>query len=200
MLYSSLRDDRARRLVRPVRVIQTYGHIQNADALLSDVPDEAYLGAFSGCVLEKGGAALLDFGEELHGTVRITVNLIGGGVKTGEMRVRTGESVTEALADDGYKNDVLSVVYLEGFQKGVATDSGDRLPVLLCYAINGYPNVDDENHAGYTGLAGNTAGPLRAIVEGTQGASVKYCVKLVVTVPGSDPIDITVDPAVFQEG
>ena len=104
MLYSSLRDDRARRLVRPVRVIQTYGHIQNADALLSDVPDEAYLGAFSGCVLEKGGAALLDFGEEFHGTVRITVNLIGGGVKTGEMRVRTGESVTEALADDGFKN------------------------------------------------------------------------------------------------
>ena len=103
-------------------------------------------------------------------------------------------------ANDGYKNDVLSVVYLEGFQKGVATDTGDRLPVLLCYAINGYPNVDDENHAGYTGIAGNTAGPLRAIVEGTQGASVKYCVKLVVTVPGDGPIDITVDPSVFAEG
>ena len=103
-------------------------------------------------------------------------------------------------ANDGYKNDVLSVVYKEGFEKGVATDTGDRLPVLLCYAINGYPNVDDENHAGYTGMAGNTAGPLRAIVEGTQGASVKYCVKLVVTVPGDGPIDITVDPAVFAEG
>ena len=103
-------------------------------------------------------------------------------------------------ADDGYKNDVLSVVYLDGFQKGVATETGDRLPVLLCYAINGYPNVDDENHAGYTGMAGNTAGPLRAIVEGTQGASVKYCVKLVVTVPGDGPIDITVDPSVFAEG
>ena len=102
-------------------------------------------------------------------------------------------------ADDGYKNDILSVVYKEGFEKGVATEKGDRLPVLLCYAINGYPCVDDENHAGYTGLAGNTAGPLRAVVEGTQGASVKYCVKLVVTVAGSDPIDIEIDPSVFEE-
>jgi len=103
-------------------------------------------------------------------------------------------------ANDGYKNDVLSVVYKDGFVKGVETASGERLPVLLCYAINGYPNVDDEGHAGYTGLAGNTAGPLRCVVEGTQGASVKYCVKLVVTLAGDDPIDITVDPAVFQEG
>lgn len=102
-------------------------------------------------------------------------------------------------ANDGYKNDILSVVYKEGFEKGVATEKGDRLPVMLCYAINGYPNVDDENHAGYTGLAGNTAGPLRAVVEGTQGASVKYCVKLVVTVAGSDPIDIDIDPAIFGE-
>lgn len=93
-------------------------------------------------------------------------------------------------ANDGYKNDILSVVYKEGFEKGVATEKGDRLPVMLCYAVNGYPCVDDENHAGYTGLAGNTAGPLRAVVEGTQGASVKYCVKLVVTVAGSDPIEI----------
>ena len=95
-------------------------------------------------------------------------------------------------ANDGYKNDILSVVYKEGFEKGVATEKGDRLPVMLCYAVNGYPCVDDENHAGYTGLAGNTAGPLRAVVEGTQGASVKYCVKLVVTVAGSDPIEIEV--------
>lgn len=101
-------------------------------------------------------------------------------------------------ADDGYKNDILSVVYKDGFIKGIETANGERLPVMLCYAINGYPIVDDENHAGYTGLAGNTAGPLRCVVEGTQGASVKYCVKLVVTVAGNDPIDITVDPSVFQ--
>lgn len=101
-------------------------------------------------------------------------------------------------ADDGYKNDVLSVVYKEGFEKGIATDTGERLPVLICYAINGYPVVDSENHAGYTGLAGNSSGPLRVIVEGTQGASVKYCVKLVVTVPGDGPIDISIDSAVFE--
>ena len=98
-------------------------------------------------------------------------------------------SVT-AYANDDYKNDILSVVYLSGLENGVASDSGDAKKVMLCYAIKGYPNVDDENHEGYTGLAGNTAGPLRLIVENVQGASVKYCVKLVVTLPGESELDI----------
>ncbi len=84
-------------------------------------------------------------------------------------------------AEDGYKNDVLSVVGLDALERGIEID-GQNKKVLLCYAINGYPLVNDEMHEGYTGLAKNTDGPLRLIVENVQGASVKKCNKVVVTV------------------
>ena len=84
-------------------------------------------------------------------------------------------------AEDGYKNDVLSVVGYDALEKGIEID-GENKKVLLCYAINGYPLVDNENHEGYTGLAKNTDGPMRLIVENVQGASVKKCNKVVVTV------------------
>lgn len=91
-------------------------------------------------------------------------------------------------ASDGYKNNLLSVFYKEGFELGIADEDGNRKPILLAYALNGCPCVDDESHEGYTGLAGNTAGPLRVVCEGNQGASVKMCNKLVVTIAGSGPI------------
>ncbi|MDL2235328.1 hypothetical protein LJC07_04140 [Christensenellaceae bacterium OttesenSCG-928-L17] len=91
-------------------------------------------------------------------------------------------------AADGYKNDLLSVFYKEGFTLGVADEDGNRKPLLLAYAVNGCPLVDSESHAGYTGLAGNTAGPLRVVAEGNQGASVKYVNKLVVTIAGAGEI------------
>ena len=84
-------------------------------------------------------------------------------------------------AEDGYKNDVLSVVGINALENGVEFDGEDK-KVLLSYAINGYPLVNDENHEGYTGLAKNTDGPMRLIVENVQGASVKKCNKVVVTV------------------
>ena len=90
-------------------------------------------------------------------------------------------------AKDGYKNDVLSVVGLDALENGVEFD-GDRLKILLAYAINGNPLVDEETHEGYTGLAKNTDGPMRLIVESVQGASVKKCNKVVVTLSGDDKI------------
>lgn len=96
-------------------------------------------------------------------------------------------------AEDGYKNDLLSVFYKEGLEFGVMSEDGDRKPLIIAYAVNGIPLVDSESHEGYTGLAGNMGGPLRVVAETTQGASVKYVNKLVVTIPGSGPIDITVD-------
>ena len=96
-------------------------------------------------------------------------------------------SVT-VYADDGYKNDVLSVVYMDGLVNGVTDAEGNRKSVQICYAVNGLPCVNSENHEGYTGLAGNMGGPLRIVVENVQGASVKYFNKLVVTVPGTDEI------------
>ena len=104
-----------------------------------------------------------------------------------------------AYAADGYKNDLLSAFSIEGFRLGVADENGERKPLLLCYAINGYPLVDSESHEGYTGLAGNGAGPLRVVAETNQGGSVKYCTKIVVTLKGTDPIDIVPDADWFGE-
>jgi len=105
-------------------------------------------------------------------------------------------SVT-TYAEDGYKNDLLSNVYLEGLTQGVLNDSGERVPVIISYAFNGIPLVDDADHPGYTGLAGNAGGPLRTVVENIQGASLKTFNKLVVTVPGTDEIALTVDESLF---
>ena len=107
-------------------------------------------------------------------------------------------SVT-VYADDGYKNDLLSVVYMEGLESGVLDANGDRKPVIICYALNGVPCVDSEEHEGYTGLAGNMGGPLRIVVENVQGASVKYFNKLVITLPGEGEINVDVDESIFSK-
>ena len=103
-----------------------------------------------------------------------------------------------AYASDGYKNDLLSVFYKEGFVQGVSDDNGDRKTLILCYAMNGYPLVSSESHEGYTGLSGNSSGPLRVVAETNQGASVKYCSKIVVTLPGSGEIKGQVDSSFFE--
>ncbi|MDR1605149.1 MAG: hypothetical protein LBS10_10270 [Gracilibacteraceae bacterium] len=100
-------------------------------------------------------------------------------------------------AEDGYKNDLLSVFYKEGLELGAVSEDGERKPLIIAYAINGLPLVDTESHEGYTGLAGNTAGPLRTVAEGNQGASVKQVNKLVVTVPGAGSIEEHIDKAIF---
>lgn len=103
-----------------------------------------------------------------------------------------------AYAEDGYKNDLLSVFYMEGLERGILDADGNRKPIILAYAVNEYPLVDTENHEGYTGKAGNAHGPLRVITETVQGASVKLCNKLVVTLPGSGAIQINPDK-IFTE-
>lgn len=97
-------------------------------------------------------------------------------------------SVT-AYAEDGYSKDYLSIFYMEGLENGVLDAAGVRKPIIIAYAIAGYPIVDTEDHEGYTGMAGNCDGPLRFICETNQGASIKYAQKLVITINGSGPID-----------
>lgn len=98
-----------------------------------------------------------------------------------------------AYAEDGYSNDLLANFGLEALKNGVLDDVGVPKPLILAYAQNGYPLVDVADHEGYTGLAGNADGPLRIVAETNQGASVKYVERIVVTVPGSGPIEGRVD-------
>ena len=98
-------DDRVRKYLLPVRIVKTVGETENCEKLLDGEPTQAYLGAFEGCTLTgKGAGVLLDFGSEFHGSLRITTNMINGGVNFASLRVRFGESVSEAMAELGYKN------------------------------------------------------------------------------------------------
>jgi len=136
-------------------------------------------------IIERATYSVLDLGECEGINLWKFVKKVAGDVPGIENPI----SVTVYAADD-YKNDLLSLVYMDGLQNGIDNETGETLPVILCYAIKGYPLVAEESHPGYTGLAGNGYGPIRAVVEGSQGGSVKLCVKLVVTIPGTDPIDI----------
>lgn len=137
--------------------------------------------------------SVLDMGECEGINIWQFVKLIAGTVPGIDKPV----SVT-VYASDGYKNDLLSVFYMDGLENGVEDENGDRKALILAYAVKGYPFVDSESHEGYTGLAGNSCGPLRVIAETNQGASVKYVTKLVVTVPGSGKINISVDNSIFN--
>ncbi|MBQ3080608.1 MAG: alpha-L-rhamnosidase, partial [Clostridia bacterium] len=103
--YADKKEERVRRFLLPVRIVKTFGDVTNEQALLDEVPTQSYLGDFKGCVLNgKSAGVLLDFGSEIHGCVRINLNLVNESVKYTPVHIRTGESVSEALAEIGWKN------------------------------------------------------------------------------------------------
>ncbi|PKM72992.1 MAG: hypothetical protein CVU91_08215 [Firmicutes bacterium HGW-Firmicutes-16] len=166
--------------------------IKNDDSEWSQVFTLEQLEALPG-IRVRDKYSVLELGECEGIDLWKFVKLIAGDVNGIDNPV----SVT-AYASDGYKNDLLSVFYKDGLENGVEDENGDRKPLILAYAVNGYPLVDSESHEGYTGLAKNSDGPLRVVAETNQGASVKYASKLVVTVPDSGKINITVDSSIFD--
>ena len=108
-------------VISPVRIVAQEG-VTNAACLLERRFGQVCEGKFlegSGPVLEKGAWLLMDFGREFHGSVQI-----GSGAKSGKetsVRVRFGESVSEALTplgekcacnDHAIRDDVLSLPWM----------------------------------------------------------------------------------------
>lgn len=97
-------DPRVRRYVTPVRIVwQTEGDAapERPEALLAAVGGQASLFPQQVCTLTHRGQApgiLLDFGRELQGGVQVTA-IAATDTKPVRMRVRFGESVSEAMAD-----------------------------------------------------------------------------------------------------
>jgi DMSO/TMAO reductase YedYZ molybdopterin-dependent catalytic subunit len=166
--------------------------VRNDDSEWTEVFTVRQLEALSGIIV-RDTYSVLELGECEGIDIWKFIQLVAGDAPGVDDPV----SVT-FYASDGYKNDILSVFYKDGLVNGVEDENGDLKKLILAYAVNGCPLVDSESHEGYTGLARNTAGPLRVVAETNQGASVKYVTKLVVTVPGSGALDITVDPAIFD--
>ena len=98
-------DPRVRRYVIPTRVVWKSDDpaTQNTEALLSAGSGQVTLENGNPCVLQEGGAVLVDFGCQLHGGLQITVGRMKDKTPV-RFRVRFAESVSEAMSDVGEKN------------------------------------------------------------------------------------------------
>ena len=89
---NAIRDARIREYL-PVHRVMLAEQAQNAEILPGNPAIQPSIsGSERICILQPGGALLLDFGVELHGGVRI-VNRSGAG----RIRLRFGESASEAM-------------------------------------------------------------------------------------------------------
>ena len=99
-------DPRVRQYVLPARVVWTTKNsdkavVENAGRLLKPFSGQITLGNKASCTLRNKGEApgvLLDFGTAMHGGVQIAV-CGSKGNKPVRVRVRFGESVSEAMSD-----------------------------------------------------------------------------------------------------
>ena len=104
-------DTRVREYIMPVRVLWTTppegAVVNNTAQLLKPFSGQITLDGGDVCVMRNNGSPpgiLLDFGRELHGGVQITAaNLKAGSdaSKTVQVRVRFGESASEAMSELG---------------------------------------------------------------------------------------------------
>ena len=100
-------DDRTRKMLLPEKIITVKGKVIQAQSLLTEKPLQIGLNEITTMILQneqegEHAGILLDFGMELHGTLRIlnaesTPNLFP------EVRICLGESVSEAMSHIGEK-------------------------------------------------------------------------------------------------
>jgi alpha-L-rhamnosidase len=107
-------DPRVRRYIVPSRVVwhstEAGAVVETPERLLQRGSGQVTLSSSAACVMRNSGRApgiLLDFGRELAGGVQIAVSdlkAVGDHGKTVRLRVRFGESVSEAMSELGEKN------------------------------------------------------------------------------------------------
>ncbi len=97
---TEFQDSRVRSFVVPVRVLAAAETLKDAEKLLSpklwQVPEGRFPNG-SGIILKPGEWFILDFGQELHGSLRISSGARSG--RNAIVRVRFGESVAETMSE-----------------------------------------------------------------------------------------------------
>lgn len=89
-----------RNYLAPQKIVWESG-VTHAQNLLTPGNGQADLSNRNMCVLEKvGSGILLDFGKEIHGGLKVVTGIYKGN-KPVKVRVRFGESVSEAMSDIG---------------------------------------------------------------------------------------------------
>lgn len=96
-------DNRKRIYLLPRRVVWKTEGVRDSAALLEERSNQIALDVKSSCVLEGNGSILLDFGQELHGGLLLGVFSIEG-AEEAVLRIRFGESVSEAMSELGGTN------------------------------------------------------------------------------------------------
>jgi hypothetical protein len=98
----SVDDPRVRRYIIPQRVVwhSDEPSVTNTEALLVAGSGQVTLDNSNPCVLNEGGGVLVDFGRELHGGLQIMIGRMSD-QRPARVRVRFGESVSEAMSDIG---------------------------------------------------------------------------------------------------
>ncbi|MBQ6496333.1 MAG: hypothetical protein IJI74_04090 [Firmicutes bacterium] len=86
-------------------------------------------------------------------------------------------------AKDGYSADVVEKAGLDGLKNGIK-DGENRVPVLLAYAVDGYPLAAGGKTTpigvGYDSTVDNKGGPLRLMVHNAQGACIMEVISITV--------------------
>ena len=77
---------------------------ENTNWLLNSDADQVYIVNTGRCIIKNNGYVILDFGKELHGGIRIITESCGDNLGKQNVRIRFGESVGEACAELGGKD------------------------------------------------------------------------------------------------
>ena len=97
------KDIRSRAFLFPKRIVWSQGQVEHSEVLILEREHQISLSAHEPCVMRstQGNKAsiLLDYGTEIHGGVRILV--WESTTKSAKLRVRFGESVSEAMSELG---------------------------------------------------------------------------------------------------
>ncbi|QBQ39947.1 alpha-L-rhamnosidase [Sphingobacterium psychroaquaticum] len=96
-----------REYVYPTRIVWTNGHIVRGENLLVPGNGQANLTNDNIVILKNNdteqSGILLDFGKERNGALELVTGMWGGGNGAKNVRIRFGESVSEAMSDIGEK-------------------------------------------------------------------------------------------------
>lgn len=93
-------------------------------------------------------------------------------------------------AKDGYSVDAVEKAGMDGLKNGIK-DGENCVPVLLAYAMDGYPlaagGKSTPTGPGYDSTIDNRGGPLRLMVHNAQGACIMEVTAITITVNGAVP-------------
>ncbi|MBQ7386774.1 MAG: alpha-L-rhamnosidase [Clostridia bacterium] len=135
-LGAAREDVRRRYFIDPKKIVKVWGDVKDAEALVGrDESQVLFYGTDPLCIMKNSGGAhaaiLVDYGCEIHGDVRIvsglTTNAKGEDI-TANVRVRFGESITEAITPTGERgstNDHATRDTVIGISKWAAQETAE---------------------------------------------------------------------------